>query len=515
MKLITVILIDDDYLVLQDLKTLVNWEMLGFQIIGTAANGKKALSLFEKYRPQLIISDISMPVMDGLDFIETIRKDYPDIQIIIISSYADFQYAKRAISNGVEDYLLKNEITKEGLTHKLNKIAKSFSHTKQNAQRSLRFALSDYFLSTEPDYALFTDRPGEDSSYTSLLPLLRQKYFFYIYSIQLPLEKLNLHFGRIEKSGKKLVHYFSGLSYEDYQAAIMLYLENYAILGVEIPLSKGLQKNAYYSFGKKLLYKLSGHFEEPVLGFFYPERFDIHEFKVLYRRLISLFNFYSTFPIGKFMNIRDLENQKLIPTVQHFNYSLIQNSRNHPEDYLVKLKEYTALLFKNKDIDTIALLFHNSILQFEELTNYTLLFQNPEYMCGASEFINFFKNAYEPCVLTLQKNSDQRYSSTVNKVIKYMKSNFADSSLTAEQIADQVLLSAGRLSVLFKQETGTTINDYLTDLRIQYAIHLLENTNYKIYEITEQIGYKSSQYFSQVFNQRTGKRPLDYRKSKN
>lgn len=95
-----------------------------------------------------------------------------------------------------------------------------------------------------------------------------------------------------------------------------------------------------------------------------------------------------------------------------------------------------------------------------------------------------------------------------------MKKNLSDNNLTIDQIAEAAYLSSSRLSVLFRKETGQTVNDYLTDLRISHAIHLLENSNYKIYEIAEKTGYKSSQYFSQVFNQRTGRRPLSFRQKK-
>ena len=95
-----------------------------------------------------------------------------------------------------------------------------------------------------------------------------------------------------------------------------------------------------------------------------------------------------------------------------------------------------------------------------------------------------------------------------------MKDNYANSSLTVEQIAERVSLSASRFSVLFRQETNQTVNDYLTELRISQAVFLLENSNYKIYEIAEKVGYKSSQYFSQIFSQKTGYKPLHFRKKK-
>ena len=97
--------------------------------------------------------------------------------------------------------------------------------------------------------------------------------------------------------------------------------------------------------------------------------------------------------------------------------------------------------------------------------------------------------------------------------VEYMQENYSNYALTAEMISEAAHLSASRLGVLFKQETNRTINEYLTELRIEQAIYFLKNTNMKIYEISEKCGYKSSQYFSQVFCSHTGKRPIDYRKT--
>ena len=121
-------------------------------------------------------------------------------------------------------------------------------------------------------------------------------------------------------------------------------------------------------------------------------------------------------------------------------------------------------------------------------------------------------NTYEKCLVALRDGKSARYSLPVKNSIDYMEKNYSDYTLNAEMISEHAALSSGRLGVLFKQETQQTINEYLTHLRISHAIWLLTNTNLKIYEISEKCGYRSSQYFSQVFYQHTGRRPIDYRK---
>ena len=116
------------------------------------------------------------------------------------------------------------------------------------------------------------------------------------------------------------------------------------------------------------------------------------------------------------------------------------------------------------------------------------------------------------CLEVVRADKQTGYSISIRNAIDYMRHNYSHSDLTIDIIANQVGFSSGRLSVLFKQEVGQTVNKFLTDIRIEMAISLLENSQCKIYEIAEMVGYKSSQYFSQIFCRSTGRRPIDYRK---
>jgi two-component system response regulator YesN len=151
------------------------------------------------------------------------------------------------------------------------------------------------------------------------------------------------------------------------------------------------------------------------------------------------------------------------------------------------------------------------LIRYEEIAGKALSEKPSYYFKGLSELLTFLKNKYEWSMEEYKKSLDVKYSSPLKHAIDYMNKNFHDTELSVDSIAENVNLSVGRLSVLFKQETGKTINDYLTDIRIKHAIYLLRHTNLKIYEIGQRTGYRSSQYFSKVFNKRTGKRPVDFK----
>ena len=120
--MIKVILVEDDIEMLEGLKNVIDWEQLGFTIVGTARNGKTGISLVEKHFPDIIITDITMPVMSGLDLINEAKKINPKIKSIIISCHEEFDYAREALRLNANEYLLKHTLTAETLTKAINNV---------------------------------------------------------------------------------------------------------------------------------------------------------------------------------------------------------------------------------------------------------------------------------------------------------------------------------------------------------------------------------------------------------
>lgn len=121
--MIKVLIVDDEYIMRQGLKYMLNWEQEGFEIIGEATNGLEAFSIIQKNQPHIVICDIVMPMMDGVDFSMMLHKTYPSIQIIILSGYDNFEYVKQTLMNGVMDYVLKPTLNQEELRKILYKAA--------------------------------------------------------------------------------------------------------------------------------------------------------------------------------------------------------------------------------------------------------------------------------------------------------------------------------------------------------------------------------------------------------
>lgn len=502
MKEITTLLADDDYLVLQDLEQLVDWKALGFRIIGTASNGKTALAIAQKEHPDLIITDISMPVMDGFDLIETLQKKYPDTYIIFISSYADFGYAKRAIKNGVRSYILKNEITAQSLTEQLKEVREFLHNQSHRQQRDIRSMLTSYFRENQEDKFL----PEE---------YRHRRYLFFFLAQQIPLERLNLHFQHLSHYGEEFYQSVIPSLLGPFKDAIAFTLEETLIVGIPVrSMPDGCSRTAVSQTLSHLKRQTEALFPSAFTASCLSEKRTLRELRERYLPLERLLHFQNSLPSEAIADLSELLQQPFAPVHQSFPYRLLTESVSQPKEFFDALETHVKLLFKARDADNLFLLYHNLMLQMDELSGHLLPLPSSSLFAGQTELIDFLEHTYTSLCEILTRSAKTSCSVPVGKAIAYMKQHFSDSSLTVEQIASAAYLSSSRLSVLFRQEMNQTINDYLTELRISHAVYLLQNSSYKIYEIAEKAGYKSSQYFSQVFFQKTGQKPLYFRQNK-
>lgn len=501
MQKIKTLLVDDDYLVIQDLKNLVNWNELGFEIIGSATNGKTALEAAVSRHPELIITDISMPVMDGFDFIETLKEDFPDTYIIFISSYASFSYAQRAMENGIRDYILKNEISADLLEERLRKVWETLHSSRETSHARASHQLSDYFQ-------LRTDKLPDSFSAS-------RKYIFYFFSLHLPLEKLKSHFSHLSLYSEKMSISLQDYILSDHPHSFTAVSEEIFIAGISINDFDCFPGNtAVTALCRKFWTHAASRFSSDLTVWYCTEPLTLSQGRSLYQKALPYLHFFGSFPDDNIKNIALYKDRPFVPVRDTFPYHVLAESIDTPDNFFEQLNAYLTLIYQALDADSIFMLYHNLLIQMEELSNHMIPFQDTNYFYTQKDFYDFFYSCFQEIEKHNAGRCSSNYSVAVQSAISYMKKNFSDNELSVDQIAGEVFLSASRLSVLFKKETGQTVNDFLTDIRISQAIHLLENSNYKIYEIAEKTGYKSSQYFSQIFSQRTGRRPLAFRQKK-
>lgn len=134
-----VLILDDEFIMRQGMKHMMDWEKEGFQIVGEASDGRQGLELVEKVSPHIVLADIVMPVMDGIEFSEILGKKHPEIQLIILSSYDKFEYVKTTLLNGASDYILKPTLNPENLLKTLRKAAERIPGFRLQAQNDVSY----------------------------------------------------------------------------------------------------------------------------------------------------------------------------------------------------------------------------------------------------------------------------------------------------------------------------------------------------------------------------------------
>lgn len=168
--MITAMIVDDDRMALEYLEELIDWESSGFKIVARATDGEAALDLYRKYNPKLIISDVCMPSMDGIELAEIIRKTDRYTRIILLSGYKEVEYVLSAVRLGVDDYILKHELDEDLLTKKLAQVKHDLEVEEYNSQAAFEKFVSEMLINNHPDY------PLEDLPNNSIQHMLDRQY---------------------------------------------------------------------------------------------------------------------------------------------------------------------------------------------------------------------------------------------------------------------------------------------------------------------------------------------------
>lgn len=509
MRKLSVIIADDDKLVLNDLRSMVDWEALGFHIAATATSGEQALGLVDQIQPFLLITDIQMlGGINGLDVIETAHKKYRHMKFLVISSYDDFHYLKRAMASGVIDYLLKTEISPMSLTQKLLEAKDQFSQDSR-LRISVTSQALEQFLDGRSSMQGCSSRELLEQS-PQLAPFLDQPYYFMVCARNLLFTRSaeeTLFPATVETDRLLEEIYRHSLNYDVFPLAGRL--GPLVVVGLSCNLISGF---GLRDFSSSLSYLCGG--SSVLLQFYLDEGMTLDQFRDYYLPLQPLILYHLFFPSAtrRISRLRAMDLLCYVPVTEVFPFHALIFDTDHQEQDILLLKSYIEACCRSYDIRSLERFFGSFCTHLELRASGQLLLPEKLFAETPEAFQKWIYNRLEECILLLKSGVDRGYSPKIENAIRFMKQHYADPDVSTAEVAAACDLSVSRLGTLIKQETGKTINEYLAQIRIDKAIDLLEKTNLKIYEIAERCGYKSSQYFSQVFFQKTGRKPIDYRK---
>lgn len=512
-ELISVMIVDDEKMILEDLSTMIDWEAAGYQIIATAFNGKQALRKYRELHPQVIFTDIRMPFMDGIEMISEIRKTDEKVSIILLTAYEDFSYAKAAISLGITEYIIKSEITANSLSDLLLRLKNNIIKAGRRERYITDRMLEQFFLSEE-----MTEN-------TDIEAILNRPEYIIMSEQDLPVslsgenipEEIIIH-------RSKFVEILTDEKADGWELEVIT-----AIPGRKMVIALNPDEKNYSDRENKLL-KTAHEFQSRL-----QKRTGFEFTLYIVRGKISLYEFKRFYDENKRIFLKKyLEGTGKIHILDCSQVQELEKERNTANtrngismEEVLKETDSQTRTRKLKEILDIA--GNDGAEQFISAaqSGYIALKHAYRKVYNGKEkefpqITTCWKNWLdaEKIILWLQEQMEvyheyisrevKGYSRIVADAEEYIYRSFRNPDLSLNDVAAYVHLSPGYLSSEFKKETGVTLKSYLTDVRIDAAKKMMDEGKYKIYEICSAVGYNSSQYFSQAFYKKTGMFPTEY-----
>ncbi len=535
MDLYKLMLVDDEEEVRTSIIRQVNWENLGFRVVGDAENGEDALEKIDLYEPDVVMTDIRMPYMDGLELIQCAHSKHPALKFVIFSGFDDFEYAQEAIRLGVSEYILK-PVNNEELSEIFAKIKKNLD-AEIEIRRDIARLREHYLVNLPLLKSQFLNHLVNGQLSTAEIGLRLEEYGIDIagakkymsacvdieydkmpVDAKLGLQKELLSLSLIDLIGDKLGEYHRcsvfnsltdakilliiALDEKQSRARLMDILraickESKRLLGITISMGLGMARERMEDLAESYQGALEALGYKQIVGqgeLIYIQDVEPRTAGVLYfddredEELSAVIKFGPEERIRSFV---DKTMEKLLHAKVHL---------RQQQAYILSMVSVIIRLMQQYDMD---------LQHFDEAGGDFMLLadklKNPEIL--ESWF-------YDIC-LKIHLNIQEKRENTSKQVIvdakAYIQENYRDESLTVEVICRQLHMSAAYFSTLFKKETGQTCIAYITELRLNKAVELLNTTDYKTYMIASMVGYAEQNYFSYVFKKKYGVSPSKYR----
>ncbi|MBN7572467.1 DNA-binding response regulator [Clostridium sp. 2-1] len=533
-----VMIVDDEIPAREILSYIINWQETDFRIVYSASNGKEALDKYADIKPDLIITDIQMPIIDGLDLIEEIQKINKSQKFLILSCYEDFTYAQRAMKMGVTDYLIKDLITPNDLYGILAKTKTDLDNMtiKKSEIRKEHKLLN--FLKENKDIALrkliFNDI-SEDDCYNLIenLNLNLNGKLFVLFLIQI--DNFFKYIEDEEFYTKTLNEIIKNVSeiIEELNIGECFYSENgefTAIVRLTPTISEADIINECYYLAQEirkrislmhnisLTISVSSTFKKPFkIKKYFDEAFKLSKMKVFLGNDTIILN-------NTFVKNLDLDTDTLTKRINAINISIEQNNIENLKSELTHLydkdirgfMQFNYLNYINSSLlDLVVRTCNRYSIAYEDIfsTSYIPIeiLSTKETVEEMSEwFLEIFTKIIN---INFNNSFKNKYSKKVADSIDYITKNLFNQSLSLTDIAENINVHKVYLCRIFKEETGENVTQYILKARIEKSKEIILSTNYKLYEISDKLGFNSPQQFSILFKKVTGITPNQFRDS--
>lgn len=530
------IIVDDEEEVRKGIIQKIDWASFGFDIPREAENGRDTLDLIEENVPDAVITDITMPVMDGLKLSSIISECYPTVKIVILTGFDEFKFAQQAIRYGVIDYILKPVLPKDinNLMTRLRNIIDEEVSQKEDINR-LR------------------------SHYIKSLPIIREKFLTQLVTGSLSRAETDrrIQMYDVKLKGSTFMVAAAAIDAESMERSGYggddSELCKFAILNISKEIIEKYPSGEAFFHDDNLVFILGSEDKDKnylltkTISLLDEIRFNIKKYlkidisiglgsmsnsvnklKESYKNALSALEYKRLIGVNKVIYIEDLEPQstddiifdeekenQLISSIKFGSEKDVLEAIRDIFDDIIRptltLKDYQ--LYFLEIVATLSRLgrkFQVDIGQMLEVSNINAEIQKYTTLEEIKEWI-------EKICIELNKTISSRMQTKTQMLLEkakdYINKNYSDDTLSLQKLADHLYISACYLSMIFKKEADETFLKYLVRVRLDAAKDLLRNTDLRTAEIAERVGYPDINYFSFFFKKNVGMSPREYRNS--
>lgn len=531
--MLKVFLAEDEFIIREGIKNNIDWQAHGYEFCGEASDGELAFPLIQKTRPDILITDIKMPFVDGLALSRLVKKELPETEIIILSGYEEFDYAKEAIQIGVARYLLK-PINGETLLQEIDSVAEIIlgKQKEKEIREMYQKEMEENSLRDQMD--LFQHLVTGDCSMEELLSV----------ADKLDLKIMAPWYSIVLLKIQSMKH-----EYEEYSGSIVVVDERIAKLAEPehvLVFDRALE-------GRAFLFKADS--EDELLAYQKEYLGNVKEVLSGYVNL-RYFGGIGT-PVNRLREIpasfedasHAFAHRYLVAESCILDSSLLmQEGAAENEDFRIsavnpeqidrtKMQEF----LRTGDLDEVVYFVDEFFGKLDGGAMKSRIFRQYITMDAYFSIVDFLKGLglqkdeieapdqdssilqdeksamdyivriMDKALVLREKKASSRYEDVVSEVIHYIENNYAQEELSLNLLASHVNFSPNHLSMIFSQQTGQTLIRYLTDYRMNRAKELLRCSSKKSSVISMEVGYKDPHYFSYLFKKTQGMTPTQYR----
>ncbi|MEK3889539.1 response regulator transcription factor [Bacillus sp. FSL K6-3431] len=509
-----VLLVDDERIILDGISSFIQWESLGTNLIGTAKNGMEAFRIIEEQQPDIVISDIKMPGMNGLELVKKTNAVYPDIRFIMLSGFAEFDYAKQAMQYGVKHYLLK-PCNEQAIIDAMIEIMDAFDQQQNKEQFVLEmkerleqvlpyakeqllkeFVTRDMYGSRDLAYYQRIFRLEWNDPTVKLLLIQLEGNFDYE------------HMFAIKNISEQLLeHIILSCTIEDY---ILIIIEDTREEFLHIQIEN--IRNTFFKY-----YQLDTTIAVSESG-------KLFQVKRLYEEALECLQHRFYLGEGTIITKADISYKAEIDqTVLRYNEQafclLVKSGRwdDAKKELAIFFMQLLEMRLEIQTTKSYVIDLFNAMIRIchpEQMKAYFGHISQLLELETIRQMQNLFEAIAKEMTLQFYEQNKHTHSAIIQKALHTVEEQIGNPDLSLNYVAqEELFMSADYLGKLFKKEVGERFSNYVSKVRMDRAMEMIRNdSDVKVFELAEKLGYSDSQYFSQVFKRQTGCTPSEYKK---